>query len=156
MFVMDSTEVKDSYQGARLVDDNLTLEFVQKMMDDFKQQRSIHTRYLDAVTNIQPQFEILEIVLHVYIESRICCLLQFFWTVSLVEFFHTQYLYCFIIVFCRYAFQILMQTREILLATPTLVDITVPDKGHFTVCGDIHGQVQQEFILESKMLRGVC
>lgn len=82
MFVMDSTEVKDSYQGARLVDDNLTLEFVQKMMDDFKQQRSIHTRYLgallDAATNIQPQFEILEIVLHVYIESRICCLLQFF------------------------------------------------------------------------------
>lgn len=47
-FVMGSTEVEDSYQGARLEDDNITLEFVQKMMDDFKQQRSIHTRYLGA------------------------------------------------------------------------------------------------------------
>lgn len=75
--------VEESYQGARLEGDNITLEFVQKMMEDFKQQRSVHSRY---------------------------------------------------------AFQILLQTREILLATPTLVEITVPDKGHFTVCGDIHGQ----------------
>jgi serine/threonine-protein phosphatase 5 len=26
------------------------------------------------------------------------------------------------------------------LASPTLVDITIPDNCHFTVCGDIHGQ----------------
>ncbi|XP_024381688.1 serine/threonine-protein phosphatase 5 [Physcomitrium patens] len=76
-------EVEKSYQGARIEDDKISLDFVKKMMDDFKQQRSVHSRY---------------------------------------------------------AFQILMQTREILLATPTLVHITVPDRGHFTVCGDIHGQ----------------
>ncbi|KAH8937066.1 hypothetical protein BDL97_16G006400 [Sphagnum fallax] len=78
-----SIEVEDSYQGARLEGDNITLEFVKKMMDDFKNQRSVHKRY---------------------------------------------------------AFQILLQTRELLLSSPTLVDITIPDHGHFTVCGDIHGQ----------------
>jgi serine/threonine-protein phosphatase 5 len=78
------TEVEDSYQGARLEGDNITLEFVKKMMDDFKNQHSVHKRY---------------------------------------------------------AFQILLQTRELLLSSPTLVDITIPDHGHFTVCGDIHGQV---------------
>lgn len=45
---MTFAEVKSSYQGARLEDDNVTLEFVQKMMDDFKQQRSIHSRYFGA------------------------------------------------------------------------------------------------------------
>eukprot|EP00897_Mesotaenium_endlicherianum_P007191 jgi/Mesen1/64/ME1106077C05669 len=39
----------------------------------------------------------------------------------------------------RYAFQILLHIRTMLKATPTLVDITVPDGKHFTVCGDIHG-----------------
>ncbi|XP_024387762.1 serine/threonine-protein phosphatase 5 [Physcomitrium patens] len=75
--------VDDSYQGARIEEDNITLDFVTKMIDDFKQQRSVHTRY---------------------------------------------------------AFQILLKTRELLLATPTLVHIAIPDGGHFTVCGDIHGQ----------------
>lgn len=41
----------------------------------------------------------------------------------------------------RYAFQIVLQTRELLRALPSLVDITVPDDKHFTVCGDVHGQV---------------
>lgn len=27
------------------------------------------------------------------------------------------------------------------MALPSLVDITVPDGKHFTVCGDVHGQV---------------
>eukprot|EP00246_Nothoceros_aenigmaticus_P000688 TRINITY_DN10928_c0_g2_i1.p1 TRINITY_DN10928_c0_g2~~TRINITY_DN10928_c0_g2_i1.p1 ORF type:complete len:483 (+),score=75.78 TRINITY_DN10928_c0_g2_i1:96-1544(+) len=40
----------------------------------------------------------------------------------------------------RYAFQILLQIRSLLTALPTLVDINIPDKQHFTVCGDIHGQ----------------
>lgn len=43
---MNSTVVNDSYQGARLEGDNITLEFVQKMMEDFKQQRSVHSRYM--------------------------------------------------------------------------------------------------------------
>lgn len=41
----------------------------------------------------------------------------------------------------RYAFQIVLQAREMLRAMPSLVDITVRDGDHFTVCGDIHGQV---------------
>jgi len=79
--VMGSTEVEDSYQGARLEDDNITLEFVQKMMDDFKQQRSIHTRYLgaffDAVLNVPYLVEILGncITIFTVFESWICCFL---------------------------------------------------------------------------------
>ncbi|KAL8267252.1 hypothetical protein R6Q59_004596 [Mikania micrantha] len=40
----------------------------------------------------------------------------------------------------RYAFEIVLRTREILMALPSLVDINVPDGKHFTVCGDVHGQ----------------
>ncbi|KAL9241271.1 hypothetical protein vseg_015401 [Gypsophila vaccaria] len=40
----------------------------------------------------------------------------------------------------RYAFQIVLQTRELLRALPSLVDVTVPDGKHFTICGDVHGQ----------------
>lgn len=42
---------------------------------------------------------------------------------------------------CRYAFQIVLQMREMLRALPSLVDVTVPNGKHFTVCGDVHGQV---------------
>ena len=41
----------------------------------------------------------------------------------------------------RYAFQIVLQTRDLLRALPSLVDINIPDGKHFTVCGDVHGQV---------------
>jgi serine/threonine-protein phosphatase 5 len=34
-----------------------------------------------------------------------------------------------------------LQTKEMLQALPSLVDITVPQGKHFTVCGDVHGQV---------------
>ncbi|KAK9665923.1 hypothetical protein RND81_14G146200 [Saponaria officinalis] len=40
----------------------------------------------------------------------------------------------------RYAFQIVLQTRELLCALPSLVDVTVPNGKHFTICGDVHGQ----------------
>lgn len=30
---------------------------------------------------------------------------------------------------------------EMLRALPSLVDIKIPDGKHFTVCGDVHGQV---------------
>eukprot|EP00270_Netrium_digitus_P000145 TRINITY_DN10163_c0_g1_i1.p1 TRINITY_DN10163_c0_g1~~TRINITY_DN10163_c0_g1_i1.p1 ORF type:complete len:491 (-),score=96.34 TRINITY_DN10163_c0_g1_i1:178-1650(-) len=40
----------------------------------------------------------------------------------------------------KYAFQILLQIRDYFKSQPTLVDVTIPDKKHFTVCGDIHGQ----------------
>lgn len=41
----------------------------------------------------------------------------------------------------RYAFQIVLQARDLLRSMPSLVDVNVPDSGHFTVCGDVHGQV---------------
>ncbi|KAG8383874.1 hypothetical protein BUALT_Bualt04G0059000 [Buddleja alternifolia] len=39
-----------------------------------------------------------------------------------------------------YAYQIVLQIRKLLLALPSLVDITVPNGKHFTICGDVHGQ----------------
>ncbi|XP_019426309.1 PREDICTED: serine/threonine-protein phosphatase 5-like isoform X2 [Lupinus angustifolius] len=78
-----SIDVEPQYSGARIEGDIITLDFVKKMMDDFKNQKSLHKRY---------------------------------------------------------AYQIVLQTRERLQALPSLVDINVPDGKHFTVCGDVHGQ----------------
>ncbi|KAL1332271.1 hypothetical protein HN51_061107 [Arachis hypogaea] len=78
-----SIDVEAQYSGARIEGDVVTLEFVKKMMDDFKNQKCLHKRY---------------------------------------------------------AYQIVLQTRELLQALPSLVDITVHDGKHFTVCGDVHGQ----------------
>ncbi|OAY84002.1 Serine/threonine-protein phosphatase 5 [Ananas comosus] len=76
-------EVEPQYAGARIEGETVTLDFVKKMMDDFKNQKHLHKRY---------------------------------------------------------AFQIVLQAREMLRAMPTLVEITVPNGHHFTVCGDVHGQ----------------
>ncbi|CAF1040343.1 unnamed protein product [Rotaria sordida] len=40
----------------------------------------------------------------------------------------------------KYAYQIILQTLSLLKSLPTLVEITVPNKHKFTICGDIHGQ----------------
>ncbi|GKV43547.1 hypothetical protein SLEP1_g50827 [Rubroshorea leprosula] len=76
-------EVEPQYTGARIEGDVVTLDFVKKMMEDFKNQKYLHKRY---------------------------------------------------------AFQIVLQTRELLQALPSLVDINVPNGSRFTVCGDVHGQ----------------
>ncbi|CAA2963116.1 serine threonine- phosphatase 5 isoform X1 [Olea europaea subsp. europaea] len=76
-------DVEPQYAGARIEGDVVTLDFVKKMMDDFKNQKCLHKRY---------------------------------------------------------AYQIVLQTREMLRALPSLVDINVPNGKHFTVCGDVHGQ----------------
>ncbi|KAI3916362.1 hypothetical protein MKW98_004803 [Papaver atlanticum] len=39
-----------------------------------------------------------------------------------------------------YAYQIVSQTREMLRALPSLVDVSIAEGKHFTVCGDVHGQ----------------
>ncbi|XP_078429248.1 protein phosphatase 5.2 [Wolffia australiana] len=78
-----SIEVEPQYSGARIEGDVITQGFVKKMMDDFKNQKTLHRRY---------------------------------------------------------AYQIVLQTRKILLDKPTLVDINVEDGANFTVCGDVHGQ----------------
>ncbi|PRQ52010.1 putative protein-serine/threonine phosphatase [Rosa chinensis] len=78
-----SIEVEPQYSGARIEGDVVTLDFVKKMMEDFKNQKTLHQRY---------------------------------------------------------AFQIVLQTKEMLQTLPSLVDINVPNGNHFTVCGDVHGQ----------------
>ncbi|KAJ0259316.1 Serine/threonine-protein phosphatase 5 [Hirschfeldia incana] len=76
-------EVEPQYSGARIEGEEVTLDFVKQMMDDFKNQKTLHKRY---------------------------------------------------------AYQIVLKTRQILQALPSLVDISVPNGKHFTVCGDVHGQ----------------
>ncbi|XP_050381257.1 serine/threonine-protein phosphatase 5 isoform X2 [Argentina anserina] len=78
-----SIEVEPQYSGARIDGDVVTLDFVKKMMEDFKNQKTLHQRY---------------------------------------------------------AFQIVLQTKDLLQKLPSLVDISVPNGNHFTVCGDVHGQ----------------
>ncbi|KAK3042422.1 hypothetical protein RJ639_000146 [Escallonia herrerae] len=78
-----SIDVEPQYTGARIEGDVVTLDFVKKMMDDFKNQKFLHRRY---------------------------------------------------------AFQIVLQTRDMLRALPSLVDVSIQDGKHFTVCGDVHGQ----------------
>ncbi|KAJ7963879.1 Serine/threonine protein phosphatase [Quillaja saponaria] len=78
-----SIDVEPQYSGARIEGDEVTLDFVKKMMDDFKNQKCLHKRY---------------------------------------------------------AFQIVLQTREMLQALPSLVDINISAGKQITVCGDVHGQ----------------
>ncbi|KAL3085075.1 hypothetical protein niasHS_010144 [Heterodera schachtii] len=40
----------------------------------------------------------------------------------------------------KYAYKILLAIRKYLIELPSLVDISVPDKQKFTICGDVHGQ----------------
>lgn len=39
-------EVEPQYSGARIEGDVITLDFVKKMMDDFKNQKCLHKRYV--------------------------------------------------------------------------------------------------------------
>ncbi|RXH67677.1 hypothetical protein DVH24_027824 [Malus domestica] len=80
---VNNLDVETQYAGARIEGDVVTLDFVKKMMEDFKNQKNLHQRY---------------------------------------------------------AFQIVLQTKEMLQAMPSLVDINIPEGKHFTVCGDVHGQ----------------
>ncbi|CAN6326338.1 unnamed protein product [Urochloa humidicola] len=76
-------EVERQYAGPRIDGEEITLDFVKAMLDEFKQQKCIHKRY---------------------------------------------------------AYQIVLKTLELLRSMPSLVDVDVPNGGHFTVCGDVHGQ----------------
>ncbi|CAF3518149.1 unnamed protein product [Rotaria sp. Silwood1] len=40
----------------------------------------------------------------------------------------------------RYAYQIILQILTLLKSLPSLIEITVPAKHKFTICGDVHGQ----------------
>ncbi|CAL4896204.1 unnamed protein product [Urochloa decumbens] len=76
-------EVEPQYAGPRIDGEEITLDFVKAMLDEFKKQKCIHKRY---------------------------------------------------------AYQIVLKTLELLRSMPSLVDVDVPIGGHFTVCGDVHGQ----------------
>lgn len=45
-FSLSSIDVEQQYSGARIEGDTITLDFVKKMMDDFKNQKSLHKRYV--------------------------------------------------------------------------------------------------------------
>lgn len=108
-------DVEPEYSGARIDGDAVTLDFVKKMIDDFKHEKILHKRYVYQAWHpvLQISFNIVALILLLWI---LC--------------WH-----------CSYAYQIVLQVREILRALPSLVDISVPDGNHFTVCGDVHGQV---------------
>lgn len=40
----------------------------------------------------------------------------------------------------KYAYQILLEVKKIFETQPSMVDISIPENGKLTVCGDIHGQ----------------
>lgn len=103
--------MEPQYAGARIEGDVVTLDFVKKMLDDFKNQKNLHKRYV-----------------------------SFEWC-NLLFIFETLLIFQHLLYFDRYAYQIVLQTREMLRALPSLVDIVVPEGKHFTVCGDVHGQV---------------
>jgi len=122
-------EVEPQYSGARIEGDMVTLDFVKRMMEDFKNQKCLHKRYLVVLAYSVNQCILLN---RCRIAGYILWLLEYveIWFLSAVFFLSF-----------RYAFQIVLQTRELLRSLPSLVDITVPDGKHFTVCGDVHGQV---------------
>ncbi|GIL91320.1 hypothetical protein Vretimale_17737 [Volvox reticuliferus] len=80
--------IEDSYTGPRMQGNAtdgyaITEEFVTSMLEEFRQQRTIHKRF---------------------------------------------------------AFEIILQANTLFRSLPSLVDVTIPDDKHFTVCGDVHGQ----------------
>ena len=40
----------------------------------------------------------------------------------------------------KYAYNILLDVKTMFMKQPSLVDVSIPEEGKFTVCGDIHGQ----------------
>jgi hypothetical protein len=60
---------------------------------------------------------------------------------STFSFCWTLVISCNLASLYRYAFQIVLQARDLLRSMPSLEDVNVPNSGHFTVCGDVHGQV---------------
>ena len=44
-FFISIIDVEPQYSGARIEGDTITLDFVKKMMDDFKKQKCLHKRY---------------------------------------------------------------------------------------------------------------
>ncbi|VDI09845.1 serine/threonine-protein phosphatase 5 [Mytilus galloprovincialis] len=80
---LESLTIEGDYSGPVLEDGKVTLKFVQDLLDTFRDQKKLHSRF---------------------------------------------------------AFQILLQIKDLFKNQPSLVDIDVPKGQKFTICGDIHGQ----------------
>ncbi|KAJ9522034.1 hypothetical protein QJQ45_005077 [Haematococcus lacustris] len=83
-----SMDVEESYKGPRMQGSQeegytITLDFVQSMLAEFKEQRVIHRRF---------------------------------------------------------AYEIVLKAQELFRQQASLVDVSIPENGHLTVCGDTHGQ----------------
>lgn len=61
------TDVEPEYTGARIEGDVVTLDFVKKMMDDFKNQKCLHKRYI-----LKGQEFLFPFVLFISIEYWLC------------------------------------------------------------------------------------
>lgn len=48
VILLSTLEVEPQYAGARIEGDVVTLEFVKKMLDDFKNQKCLHKRYANS------------------------------------------------------------------------------------------------------------
>jgi serine/threonine-protein phosphatase 5 len=116
-FFISLIDVEPRYSGSRIEGDTITLDFVKKMMNDFKEQKCLDRGYWSNK---------IFFFVKLFVLLLKCC-----WNV-----------FAFVLVHCfRYASKILLQTKKVLKALPSLVDITVPNGKHVTVCGDVHGQV---------------
>lgn len=111
------SDVESQYTGARIEGEDVTLEFVKNMMEDFKARKCLHKRLLADSVDLPPPPPPLPSYPLSHVNTKHWCLCH------------------------RYAFQIVLQTRDMLRALPSLVDIDIPNGKHFTVCGDVHGQV---------------
>lgn len=80
---LDSMVVEDDYDGPRLSPEGITKEFLEDLIERFKDQKKIHKKY---------------------------------------------------------AYKILVEVKKIFEKQPSMVEISIPENGRFTVCGDIHGQ----------------
>ena len=123
--------MEPQYTGARIEGEVVTSKFVRQMMDDFKNQKTLHKRYLGKILHLRLKRHVSHKIIFLFFFPLSC---SFFLLPSIDS------INCFI---CRYAYQIVLQAREMLRALPSLVDVTVPDGNRFTVCGDVHGQVRE-------------
>ena len=80
---LDAMTIDDNYNGPKIIDGKVTLEFVNELIESFKNEKILDRKY---------------------------------------------------------AYKIIMDSRELFAVEPTLVDITIEDGKKFTICGDIHGQ----------------
>lgn len=67
---LSEVAVPSSYTGARLVEDRVTLEFVQQLVADFKEGHVLHRRYALAILlQIKAQLQVLPTIVNVPIPA---------------------------------------------------------------------------------------